>query len=81
MDALPYRFVVEGELSRRYGAAFEGMRVESCDGTTAIVGTVDQSQLQRVMDRIGDLGLKLVSVTRELSEPPAQAERRGVSPG
>ena len=73
MEPLSYRFVVEGELSRRYQTAFEGMRVETCEGTTAIIGTVDQSQLQGVMVRIGDLGLKLVSVTREPVEPAGAA--------
>lgn len=57
--------MVEGELSPRYAAAFEGMSIEPSGGTTAIVGAVDQSQLQSVVDRIGDLGLTLLSVARE----------------
>jgi hypothetical protein len=60
--------VVDGELGPRYRRAFEGLTLESCAGTTAIVGVVDQSQLQGVMARIADLGLTLVSVTRDSDE-------------
>lgn len=63
MTGVRYCLVVEGELSARYSAAFEGMTLEHRDGTTVIVGDVtDQSQLQGLLDRIARLGLKLVSV-------------------
>lgn len=65
MDPVSYRLVVEGELGPRYRRAFDGLTLEPGDGTTAIVGVVDQSHLQSVMDRVADLGLNLVSVTRE----------------
>jgi hypothetical protein len=58
-----YQIVIVGELSRRFAAAFEGMTVCCADGRTAITGTVvDQSQLHGLLDRVGELGLELVSV-------------------
>src|SRR4029453_19290821 len=58
-----YRIVVRGELSRRYLPAFEGMTLAPGDGETAIIGpVVDQAQLHGLLDRVGDLGLELVSV-------------------
>jgi hypothetical protein len=58
-----YRIVVRGELSQRYSAAFEGMSLLAEDGQTVIIGpVVDQAHLHGLLDRIGDLGLELVSV-------------------
>jgi LuxR family maltose regulon positive regulatory protein len=58
-----YQIVVVGELSRRFAPAFEGMTVCCGGGQTAITGmVVDQSQLHGLLDRVGELGLELVSV-------------------
>jgi len=58
-----YRIVVRGELSDRYAPAFEGMEMEAKSGRTILTGEViDQPHLHGILDRIGDLGLKLVSV-------------------
>lgn len=63
MSPRRYQIVVAGELSRRFAAAFEGMTVCCAGGQTAITGTVvDQSQLQGLLDRVGEFGLELVSV-------------------
>jgi hypothetical protein len=63
-----YRIVVRGELSDRYAVAFEGMQMETKDGETILTGEVaDQSHLHGILDRIGELGLRLLSV-RNLSE-------------
>lgn len=63
MGAKGYRIVVSGELSDRFAAAFEGMTVQCGDGQTLISGAVvDQSQLHGLIDRVGELGLDLVSV-------------------
>ena len=63
MQPTRYRIVVAGELSRRFAPAFDGMTVQCADGKTAITGVVvDQSQLHGLLDRVGDLGLELVSV-------------------
>jgi hypothetical protein len=73
-----YRIVVRGELSQRYLPAFEGMTLTTGEGETAIVGPViDQAQLHGLLDRVGDLGLELVSVNPTLeptsSSPTGQA--------
>ena len=63
-----YRIVVRGELSDRYAVAFEGMQMQAKDGQTILTGeVVDQRHLHGILDRIGDLGLKLLSV-QDLSE-------------
>jgi hypothetical protein len=58
-----YKIVVEGELGPRYAAAFHPMQVDSRDGATTIVGSVqDQADLHGILDTIKALGLSLVSV-------------------
>ena len=59
-----YRIVVEGELgSPRYSAAFAEMQVETGEGTTEIVGMVeDEAELQGLLATATALGLSLVSV-------------------
>jgi hypothetical protein len=73
-----YRIVVRGELSDRYAVAFEGMQLEAKNGRTILTGeVVDQPHLHAILDRIGALGLKLVSV-QDLSEdvhPSAETDR------
>ena len=71
-----YRIVVGGELSERYARAFEGMEVETKSGQTILTGEViDNSHLHGILDRIGALGLKLVSV----ESLPAETSRQQVS--
>ena len=66
-----YRIVVRGELSPRYAPAFEGMTLATGDGQTAIIGPViDQAHLHGLLNRVGDLGLDLISVNPTL-EPAA----------
>jgi hypothetical protein len=66
-----YRIVVAGELSGRFAPAFEGMTVRCSGGLTAITGmVVDQSQLHGLLDRVGELGLELVSVNVIGDEDP-----------
>jgi hypothetical protein len=70
-----YRIVVRGELSKRYAPAFEGMTLKTGDGETAIVGLViDQAQLHGLLNRVGELGLELISVNPTL-EPTSSAPR------
>jgi hypothetical protein len=58
-----YRIVVRGELSVRYGAAFEGMEMETKHGQTILTGEVkDPPHLHGILDRISGFGLGLVSV-------------------
>jgi hypothetical protein len=65
-----YRIVVRSELSARYGAAFEGMEMEARCGQTILTGEViDQPHLHGILDRIGALGLELLSVESLPGEP------------
>jgi hypothetical protein len=58
-----YQIVVRGELSQRFSTAFEGMTLVAGDGQTVITGmVVDQAHLHGLLDRVGELGLELVSV-------------------
>ena len=66
-----YRIVVAGELTDRFAPAFDGMALRCVGGQTAIIGTVvDQPQLQGLLDRVGELGLELVSVNAIGDEDP-----------
>jgi len=57
-----YRIVVEGELSDRFAATFDGMQLEHGVGETYLTGGItDQAQLQGLLARIADLGLSLRS--------------------
>lgn len=80
-EATIYRIVVRGELSARYRPAFEGMTLAPDDGQTAITGPViDQAHLHGLLNRIGDLGLELVSINPTL-EPAAPAPVRHTREG
>ena len=58
-----YRIVVRGELSRRYAAAFEGMKMETQPGRTVLTGEgIGRPHLHGILDRINALGLELLSV-------------------
>ena len=58
-----YRILVGCELSERYARAFEGMEMETKSGQTILTGEIiDNSHLHGILDRIGALGLELVSV-------------------
>jgi hypothetical protein len=55
--------VVRSELSERYAAAFEGMKMETKDGQTILIGEIiDQPHLYGILHRINGLGLELLSV-------------------
>ena len=58
-----YCIVVRSELSDRYAVAFEGMKMETKDGQTILIGEIiDQPHLFGILDRINGLGLQLLSV-------------------
>ena len=70
-----YRIVVRGELGDRYAVAFEGMDIEAKGGRTVLTGEIiDQSHLHGILTRIGDLGLKLVSVESLAEEAHGSAD-------
>ena len=63
-----YRIVVRSELSDRYASAFEEMKMEAKNGQTILIGEIkDQPHLFGILDRLGSLGLELLSV-QALSE-------------
>jgi hypothetical protein len=62
---------LEGYLDSRWVDWFDGMTLSpQSDGTTLLSGVlVDQSALQGLLRRVGDLGMTLISVN--LTSPPA----------
>jgi hypothetical protein len=71
-----YELVVRGELGERFASAFSGMMLYTEGQETRIVGeVVDQSQLHGLLDRIGALGIELVSVTPLIEDPRGSATR------
>jgi hypothetical protein len=65
-----YEIRLRGALHPRWTAWFDGLTVTSGgDGITVITGPVaDQAALHGLLERVRDLGIPLVSVTR-LDEP------------
>ncbi len=66
-DGGRYEIRVKGQLDPRWADWFEGLSLtHAADGTTVLVGVVaDQAALHGLLQRIRDLGLPLVSVTRQ----------------
>jgi hypothetical protein len=71
-DAGRYEIRVNGHLGNRWADRFDGLTLTSCDdGTTTIHGiVVDQSALHGLLHQVRDLGLELISVTRNQSDQP-----------
>ena len=66
MSEATYRLVVEGELDNRFAYLFGDMEMTHVDGRTVLTGpVVDQAQLHGFIERIEELGLKLVSLQEE----------------
>jgi hypothetical protein len=58
-----YRIVVAGRLSERFVSSLDGVRLEDGLPDSALVGEfADQAQLYGLLNRLSNLGLKLVSV-------------------
>jgi len=58
-----YHIVVRSELTDKYASAFEGMRMETQEGQTILIGeVVDQPHLFGILERLNSLGLELLSV-------------------
>jgi hypothetical protein len=76
-----YEIRLKGHLGRRWAARFDGMTLTAKDdGTTLIEGpVVDQAALHGLLRALGDLGLPLISVTRQPTGPkgvPMDSTRR-----
>ena len=81
-EAGQYEIRLKGHLENRWAAWFDGLTLTSCnDGTTVIHGpVVDQSALHGLLQKVRDLGLPLISVTRVEPLPPAPPAQPGVKP-
>lgn len=66
-----YRIRVQGHLEHRWSAWLDGMSLSPRDdGTTTLCGLVsDQAALHGLIQRIRDLGLPLLEITREDADP------------
>ena len=72
-DGTPrYEIRLRGRLSPRWVAWFDGMALTTADdGTTTLRGPVtDQAALHGLLQKVRDLGLPLISVTRLQPEQP-----------
>jgi hypothetical protein len=81
-DADVYRVEVQGRLTDRFAASFDGLTIEpgsgSRAGTTVLAGPVrDQSHLMGILQTLDALGIELISVN---PDPPA-ADRGRLSDG
>jgi hypothetical protein len=66
-----YRICVRGRLTERLAGALEGMTMHAGAVDTVFTGEVrDQSQIYRLLDRVGDLGMELVSVQPDTAGTP-----------
>jgi hypothetical protein len=72
LEAGEYEIRLKGHLENRWAAWFDGMTLaRDGDGTTVIRGSVvDQAALHGLLQRVRDVGLPLVSVTRVDADPP-----------
>ena len=61
-----YEIRIEGRLEARWAAWFDGLNLTyDGDGTTLVEGpVVDQAALHGLLQKVRDVGLPLVSVTR-----------------
>ena len=76
-----YRIVVRRELSDTYAVAFEGMEMETKNGTTVLTGEIiDQPHLHGILARINGLGLELLSVEALPDSVHAGSEREQEEP-
>lgn len=68
-----YEIRLMGQLDAHWAAWFDGLAVShEGDGTTLISGPIaDQAALHGLLQRVRDLGLPLVSVTRDETDPAA----------
>lgn len=83
-----YRILVQGQLDERWAKWFEGLTVSPRPGgETELRGTLqDQASLHGALNRIRDLGLELISVTRyelgaENTNPPSCGGEAHEDPG
>ena len=76
-DPPRYEIRLTGHLHPRWSAWFDGLcLIREADGSTVLRGAVvDQAALHGVLQKVRDLGLPLVSVTRLDAERPHPPSR------
>ena len=79
-EAGRYEIRLKGHLDSRWATWFDGLTLTTAgDGTTVIRGTVaDQAALHGLLQKVRDMGLPLIGVTRvepDPSCPPTAASR------
>lgn len=79
-EAGRYEIRLAGHLDARWATWFDGLTVtQEPDGTTVISGSIaDQAALHGLLQRVRDLGIPLLSVTRR---EPDQPNAPGVEAG
>lgn len=73
-DAGHYQIRVKGHLADRWSGWFDGLTLtRRSDGTSLLEGpVVDQAALHGLLQKVRDIGLPLVSVTRIEPDPGAE---------
>ncbi len=62
-NLISYQIRIKGHIEERWIRWFEDLEVvPSSDGTTLILGKMDQAALHAILNRIRDLGVELISV-------------------
>jgi hypothetical protein len=69
-----YEICVKGRLEARWAAWFDGLEItDPGDGTTVLLGpVVDQAALHGLLQRLGGIGVHLVSLREVLHDAPDQ---------
>jgi hypothetical protein len=78
-----YEIRLQGRLGPRWAARFDGMTLHALDdGTTVLVGPVtDQAALHGLLRRLGDLGIPLLSLQQDSTNPPGTTTPGPTTPG
>ena len=64
--AATYQIKIKGELEIHWGGWFDGFEIMVQEGNTLLTGMVmDQSALYGLLGKLNDLGMLLLSVTRQ----------------
>ena len=79
-----YEIRLKGHLGSRWATWFDGMTLTTSDGTTVIEGpVVDQAALHGLLQKVRDIGIPLLSVTRVETDPSTcpPPNRTSLAPG